>query len=151
MPETAAVDPGAVVADGLAVLVELSGDPSLAVGGKRFYKEFERVVRPEIRSGDRATIALPCVRMDDRFPALLVVLQDRAILAWKSGRFRRTTYVETVPLRTSWGATVAPGVGARQPVQVLTVQWAEQQPWVVAVPSDSATTRFVRALFAAAR
>lgn len=151
MPESAAVDPAAVVADGLAVLVGVSGDPSLATGGASFYEALKDALRPEFRSGDHAEIALPCVRIADRLPALLVVLQDRAILAWTSGRFRKTTHVETVQRSASWGSTVAPGIGARQPIQVLTVQWAEQAPWVVAVPSDAATTRFLRTLFAAAR
>lgn len=149
MPETAAVDPGVVVADGLAVLVGLSGDPSLAKGGTGIYESLKDALQPEFRAGDHAEIALPCVRMDDRFPALLLVLQDRAILAWNSGRFRATSRVETVPLGESWGATIAPGIGARQPVQVLTVQWAERPPWVIAVPSDATTTRFLRACFIA--
>ena len=147
MPDDTAVDPGTVVADGLAVLVGLSGDPSLAKGGTAIYEPLKEALRPEIRPGDEAEIVLPCVRMADRCPALLVVFQDRAILAWASGRFRKRARVETVPLSESWGATVAPGTGARKPVQVLTVQWAEQAPWVVAVPSDAATTRFLRMRF----
>jgi hypothetical protein len=55
-----------------------------------------------------------------------------------------------VLLSASLGATIAPGLGARQPVKVLTVQWAEQPPWVLAVPSDASTTRFLRTCFVAA-
>jgi hypothetical protein len=149
MPGNPAVDLGAVVADGLAVLVGLSGDPSLAKGGTAIYGSLKDALSPEIRPGDHAQIALPCVRMADRYPALLVVLQERAILAWSAGRFRSTPRVETVPLIESWGATIAPGIGARQPVQVLTVLWAERPPWVVAVPSDATTTRFLRTCFIA--
>jgi hypothetical protein len=118
MPESAAVHQGTVVADGLAVLVGLSGDPTLATGGTGIYEALKEALRPEIRSGDHAEIALPCVRMADKFPALVVVLRDRA--------------------------TIAPGIGSRQPVQVLTVQWADRPPWVVAVPSDTSTTRSLR-------
>ncbi len=150
MPAEVTFDAAAVVAAGLSVVVELAGDPSLAVGGTRIYRTVEDAVRPEVRVGDRATIALPCVRMADKLPALLLVLQDRAIVGWKSGVYRKTLHVETVPLSASWGATIAPGIGARQPVKVLTVQWAEQPPWVLAVPSHDSTTRFLRTCFIAA-
>jgi hypothetical protein len=147
MADSATFDPGAVVTDGLAVLVGLSGDPSLAVGGTSFYQALAEALPPEIRSGDRATIALPCVRMADTLPALL---EDRAILAWKAGRFRKTSRVETVPLSSSWGATIAPGIGAHKPVKVLTVQWGDRPPWTLAVPSDDGTTRVLRTCFKAA-
>jgi hypothetical protein len=150
MPADATFDPAGVVAAGLAVVAELAGDPSLATGGAGLYGTLKEALAPEIRPGDRATIALPCVRMADRLPALLVVLQDRAILAWKSGTYRKTLHAEAVPLSASWGATIAPGTGARQPVKVLTVQWAEHPPWVLAVPSDASTTRFLRTCFIAA-
>ena len=150
MHADATFDPAEVVAAGLSVVAELARDPSLATGGTGIYRAVEGALRPEIRAGDRATIAVPCVRMADKLPALLVVLQDRAILAWKSGVYRKTLHAETVPLSASWGATIAPGIGARQPVKVLTVQWAEQPPWVLAVPADEPTTRFLRTCFIAA-
>ena len=150
MPADATFDAAEVVAAGLAVVAELAGDPSLVAGGARIHEALEEALRPEIRAGDRARIALPCVRMADKLPALLVVLQDRAIVAWRSGIYRKKDHVETVPLSASWGATIAPGLGARQPVKVLTVQWAEQPPWVLAVPSDASTTRFLRTCFIAA-
>ncbi len=150
MPRDATFDPSEVVAAGLAVVAELAGDPSLATGGAGIYRAVEGALRPEIRARDRATIVVPCVRMADKLPALLVVLQDRAVVAWKSGVCRKVLHAETVPLSASWGATIAPGLGARQPVKVLTVQWAEQPPWVLAVPSDPSTTRFLRTCFVAA-
>jgi hypothetical protein len=150
MPADATFDPAEVVAAGLSVVAELAGDPSLAAGGAGIYRAVEGALRPEIRAGDRATIALPCIRMADKLPALLVVLQDRAIVAWKSGMYRKTLHAETMPLGASWGATIAPGTGARQLVKVLTVQWADQPPWVLAVPSDASTTRFLRTCFIAA-
>lgn len=150
MPADAEFDPAEVVAAGLSVVAELAGDPSLATGGAGIYRAVARAVAAEIRPGDRATIAVPCVRMEGKLPALLVVLQDRAVLAWKSGVYRKALHAETVPLSASWGATVAPGIGARQPVKVLTVQWAEQPPWVLAVPSNDSTTRFLRTCFIAA-
>jgi hypothetical protein len=150
MSADATFDPAEVVAAGLSVVAELAGDPSLAAGGAGIYRAVGGALRPEIRSGDRATIAVPCVRMSDKLPALLVVLQDRAILAWRSGLYRKKLHVDTMPLSASWGATIAPGLGARQPVKVLTVQWAEQPPWVLAVPSDASTTRFLRTCFIAA-
>jgi hypothetical protein len=82
-------DPAKVIAAGLAVVADLAGDPSLAAGGAGIFKAAEPVVRPEIGAGDEATITVPCVRMKDKLPALLVVLQDRAIVAWKSGVYRR--------------------------------------------------------------
>lgn len=150
MPADAAFDPAEVVAAGLSVVAELAGDPSLATGGASIYRAVGAALRPEIRAGDRATIAVPCVRMADKLAALLVVLQDRAILAWKSGVYRKALHAEIVPLAASWGATIAPGIGARQPVKVLTVQWADAPPWVLAVPSDESTTRFLRTCFIAA-
>jgi hypothetical protein len=150
MPADATFDPAEVVAAGLAVVAGLAGDPSLAAGGAGIYRSVQGALVPEIRAGDRATIALPCVRMADKLPALLVVLQDRAILAWKSGVYRKTLHAETVPLSASWGATIGSGFGARQPVKVLTVQWAEHPSWVLAVPSDASTTRFLRTCFVAA-
>lgn len=150
MREDTTSDPAALVADGLAVVVGLSGDPTLALGGTRIYDAVKDAVAPEIRSGDSATIVLPCVRMEGGLPALLLILEDRAILGWEEGRFRKTSRTETVPLSSSWGATIAPGIGARQPVKVLTVQWGDQPPWVLAVPSDDAVTRFLRTCFIAA-
>ena len=150
MPADPKFDPADVVAAGLAVVAELAGDPSLVAGGAAIYRVVGPAVGPGIRPGDRATIAVPCVRMADKLPALLVVFDDRAILGWKSGAFRGRLHVETVPLGSSWGATISPGLGAHQPVKVLTVQWAERDPWVLAVPSDAATTRFLRTCFIAA-
>lgn len=149
MPDAATHDPRAVVVAGLAIAVEVSGDPSLATGGARIYDAVRTLIAPELGPDDRATIAVPCVRMADRLGALLLVLQDRAILAWTSGVYRKKFRFETMPLSSSWGATIAPGSGARQPVKVLTVQWAEAPPWVVAVPSDAATTRLLRECFIA--
>ena len=149
MSAGATFDAAGVVDAGLAVVVDLAGDASLAAGGARIYRGVEAALRPEIHEGDRATVALPCVRMEDKLPALLLLLQDRAILAWRSGLYRKVLHVETRPLSASSGATIAPGVGARQPVKVLTVQWAEDAPWVVAVPSAERTTRFLRTCFIA--
>ncbi len=151
MRDDTTFDPAALIADGLAVVVDLSGDPTLALGGTRIYDVVRDAVAPEVRPGDRATIVLPCVRMDGGLRSLLLVLEDRAILAWEEGRFRKTSRVETAPLSSSWGATIAPGIGARQPVKVLTVQWGDRDPWVVAVPSDDAVTRFLRTCFKAAQ
>ncbi len=150
MPESATFDPGAVVADGLAVLVDISGDPSLAVGGTYFYDAVRGVLDPEIRSGDRAAIALPCVRMAGGLPALLMILEDRAILGWREGRFRKVSRVEVARLDALGGSTVAPGVGAHKTVKVLTVMWEDLPPWVLAVPDNAETTRLLRTCLAVA-
>jgi hypothetical protein len=149
MQDAPSFDPKAVVVAGLSIAVAVSGDPSLAAGGARIYDAVRAVIAPELGPADHATIAVPCVRMADRLGALLLILQDRAILAWTSGISRKKRHFETMPLNSSWGATIAPGTGAHQPVKVLTVQWAEGPPWVVAVPSDSSTTRLLRECFIA--
>ena len=147
----AASDAAGVVSDGLAVLVGLTKDSSLELGGTTFFEAAGAELRAELRPGDAATIALPCVRMADKVPALLVVLQDRAILAWSKGLVRKRVTVETVPLSSVWGSTVAPGIGARHPVMVLTVQWADRPPWTVAIPTDPELNQFMRTCFAPAR
>jgi hypothetical protein len=149
MPEDTAFDPGTVVADGLAVLVGLSGDATLAKGGTLIYGDLKEALRPEIHADDHATIALPCVLMAGGIPALMTILDDRAILAWKEGRFRKVPRVEVARLDSRGGSTVAPGVGARHTVKVLTVMWDDVEPWVVAVPDNAETTRFLRTCLSA--
>ncbi len=140
-----------VVADGLAVVVGLASDPSLAVGGMTVFDSVAGALESEIRATDRASIAFPCVRVKGRKGALAIVLDDRAILAWATGIYRVEPHVDVVPRAKSWGATVAPGLGARQPVRILTVQWAERDPWVVAVPDHPEVAKFVRECFREAR
>jgi hypothetical protein len=149
MPDALSFDPKDLVAGGLSVAVTVSGDASLAVGGTRIYESVRAAIAPELGPADHVTIVVPCVRIADRLGAILVVLQDRAILAWVSGIYRKKRHVEVMPLSSSWGATIAPGSGARRAIRILTIQWAEGPPWVIAVPSDAATTRFLRECFIA--
>ncbi len=149
MPGSPISDPTSVVAEGFAALADLTRDPSLVTGGEAIHRSVATALAAELRDGDRATIATPCIRMEGQRPSLLIVLDDRAVLAWTTGVLRPTPHAEALPLDESWGATVAPGKGARQPVKVLTVQWAESDPWVVAVPDRPELTRFLRECFRA--
>jgi len=148
MPEVAA-EVAATIARGLASVVELTREPALATGGETILRSVSGAVAAELDPREDIVIALPCIQMADKKPSLLVVLEDRAILAWSTGVLRSTPHSDVVPLAESWGATIAPGIGSRQPVKVLTVQWAERDPWVVAVPDYPQLTGRLRELFRA--
>ena len=128
---------------GLAVVAELAGDPSLAAGGTDIYRAVG-VGDGARRSAREIARRSPCRASGWPTGSPRCSWWSRTVRYSRGvGRCtERRLEAETMPLSASWGATVAPGIGARQPVKVLTVQWADDAPWVLAVPSAEATTRF---------
>lgn len=144
-------DPTDIVVDGLAVTAETCGDPSAGKDGAGLYCDVKEQFDREIRPGDKAVIAFPCVSMEAREPALVLVLEDRAILAWSKGLFRPKVSIVTEPRSAVTDACIEPGSGSNRAATFLVVSFGDDRRWTLAMPGNRKDFwEQVRTLFASA-
>jgi len=130
-------DPSDIVVEGLTAAAESAEDVSLGKDGAGLYAEVRQVLDVELRADDQGVVAFACINMSSRTPAFLLVLKDRAFLAWSKGMFRPKTTIESLSLGKVTQATVASGTGANRDATFLTVVSPGNEPWVLALPSKS--------------
>ena len=95
-------DPSDTIADGLAVFALSTDDDSVTHAGAAAYRRVYRAVREQMRPGDSCRLALPStiVTPDRRIACLVIVLQDRVLVAYERGLFRRRTEALVIPIPT---------------------------------------------------
>ncbi len=96
-----------VITDGLMNYVALSGDKSDVDLVGALYGDLQEAFMSELREGDVCDFAFPSMilRRDVRAPTLVVILQDRVVVAWQKGLFRKKLEQEVVSvqnIRDAW-------------------------------------------------
>lgn len=142
------LDPVDIITDGLTVAAGLLGTRSVAREFMMVFpdvrNEFEALLRP----GDVAKIAIPCLNNDPaiREMSILVVLPDRAILAWSKGLFRRRVGADVIDLGSVRNAVIGSGAGGAAVRRVLTVTGTAT--WEIILLSDKPEfAEYVRSCF----
>jgi len=148
MPEPPDFDPSDVIIDGLMTAEQLLGDPALVRQFMSVYPDVRGQLDALLAPGDRAAITIPCINNDPAVGEVstLVLLKDRAILAWSKGLFRRTVGTSVMALASVREARIGSGPSGRGTNRVLFV--AGEHDWELVLFSDKPEfTEHVRSHF----
>jgi hypothetical protein len=93
-------DPTDTIVDGLTAFAMAVDDRSVAEGGAQAYLPLVRTIRELMRPDDRCRLAFPSmiIRPDLRGGCLIIVLEDRVLVVYERGMFRRTTEALVIPI-----------------------------------------------------
>ncbi|HEY7174278.1 MAG TPA: hypothetical protein VH442_05120 [Micromonosporaceae bacterium] len=95
-------DPVHTIADGITAYATAVNDHSVAEGGALAYRLLAREIRQLMRPGDTCRLALPSIIMtaNVRVGCFVIVLQDRVLIVYKRGTFRKTPETIVIPIST---------------------------------------------------
>jgi hypothetical protein len=104
-------DPVHTIADGITAYATAVNDHSVAEGGALAYRLLAREIRQLMRPGDTCRLALPSIIMtaNIRVGCFVIVLQDRVLIAYKRGTFRKTSETIVIPISTITDVYAEPG------------------------------------------
>lgn len=95
-------DPADTIADGLAVFAVATNDHSVTQEGAALYRRLSRKIRETMRPGDTCRLALPGVIVTPtlRTACFTAVLDDRVLIVYERGVFRKTAKATIIPTYT---------------------------------------------------
>ena len=105
-----------ILANGLTNFANATGDKAVLEMGAIGFRDVKDVFIENIRADDTCIFAFPSmvVLPDIRVECFVAVLNDRVIVAWRKGVFRKTTVSRVIPKSTirqaSWAVINRPGV-----------------------------------------
>jgi hypothetical protein len=125
------------ITDGMAAYLMAVNDRGSLQLGAVAYKSVASEVESLIRAEDVCKLAFPSmiVRPDIRIECLVVVLQDRLIIAWKAGLIRKTVHSMVIPFTGITGIRREKGTSAATRRATLLVISGEQSA-TIALPTD---------------
>src|SRR5216684_2528465 len=106
---------GNILANGLMNFANVSGDKSMMELATVALRDVRDVFVENIKADDTCTFAFPSmvVLPDIRVECFVAVLDDRVIVAWRKGFFKKTTCSRVIPKSTireaSWAVSNRPG------------------------------------------
>lgn len=104
-----------ILSNGLMNFANATGDRSMVQAGAMALREVRDVFVENIKADNTCTFAFPSmvVLPDIRTDCFVAVLNDRVIVAWRKGFFRKTTVSRVIPKSTirqaSWAVSNRPG------------------------------------------
>jgi len=104
-----------ILSNGLMNFANVTGDRSMVQAGAMALREVRDVFVENIKVDNTCTFAFPSmvVLPDIRTDCFVAVLNDRVIVAWRKGFFRKTTVSRVIPKSTirqaSWAVSNRPG------------------------------------------
>ncbi len=104
-----------IISDGLIKFVNAMRDKTLLQAGATFYRDTQNVFVENIKADNTCMFAFPSmvVLPDVRIECFVAVLNDKVIVAWRKGFFKKTTYSRVIPKNTikeaSWAISNLPG------------------------------------------
>jgi hypothetical protein len=116
-----------ILSNGLMNFANATGDRSMVQAGAMGLREVRDVFVENIKADDTCTFAFPSliVLPDIRTDCFVAILNDRVIVAWRKGLFRKTTVSRVIPKSTikgaSWGGINHPGVTRGSGAALLTI------------------------------
>ncbi|MFL5659577.1 MAG: hypothetical protein ACJ8CB_36020 [Ktedonobacteraceae bacterium] len=116
-----------ILAKGLMNFANATGDRSMVQAGAIALRDVKDVFVENIRADNTCTFAFPSmvVLPDIRVECFVAILNDRVIVAWRKGLFRKTTVSRVIPKSTikgaSWGVINRPGVTRGSGAALLTI------------------------------
>lgn len=95
-------DPTDTIADGLGAFAVAVDDRSVAKDGAQAYRPLARRIRELMHPGDTCRLAFPSmiIRPDLRVGCFVIVLQDRVLIVFERGMFRKTSEAVVIPIVT---------------------------------------------------
>jgi hypothetical protein len=134
-------DPSDTIADGLAVYAVITNDHSAVDDGALIYRTLSRRLREVMRPGDSCSAALPAMILNSNLRAacFVAILQDRVLIAYQRGLFRKTSEVIVIPTSTITDVRGHIGsTGSAKGASLIT--FAGDPTASIAVPSTTAAT-----------
>jgi hypothetical protein len=116
-----------ILAKGLMNFANATGNRSMVQAGGIALRDVKDVFVENIRADNTCTFAFPSmvVLPDIRVECFVAILNDRVIVAWRKGLFRKTTVSRVIPKSTikgaSWGGINHPGVTRGSGAALLTI------------------------------
>ncbi len=104
-----------ILSNGLMNFANVTGDRSMVQAGAMALREVRDVFVENIKVDNTCTFSFPSmvVLPDIRTDCFVAVLNDRVIVAWRKGFFRKTTVSRVIPKSTirqaSWAVSNRPG------------------------------------------
>jgi hypothetical protein len=117
-------DPVHTIVDGITAYAAAINDQSVAEGGVLAYRLLAREIRQVMRPGDTCRLALSStiVTPDVRVGCFVIVLQDRILIAFRRGMFRKTSETVVIPISSITGVRSESGTSiATLGTQLLTI------------------------------
>lgn len=133
-------DPDDLIVDGITNTVDLLGDADFTMLAAQAYRPVRAVVQPLLQPGDVVRLTLPTLLLltnpTRRPSAVALFLDNRLILAWTIGVFKKTAH--HVVLRTDeiTEVSVGNGTGSASAATVLTVR-AGNASWDLVLPQST--------------
>ena len=103
-----------ILANGMENFVNATGDREMSKFGAMVLSDIKDVFIENIKAGDTCAFAFPSmvVLPDIRVECFVAILNDRVVVAWRKGIFRKTTVSRIIPKRTikqsSWAISNHP-------------------------------------------
>jgi hypothetical protein len=104
-----------ILSNGLVNFANATGDREIVKFGAVVLRNVQDVFVENIKAGETCTFAFPSmvVLPDIRVECFVAVLNDRMVVAWRKGVFRKTTVSRVIPKGTikqaSWAISNRPG------------------------------------------
>jgi hypothetical protein len=128
-----------ILANGLMNFANATGDKSMVELATMALRDVRDVFVENIKADDTCTFAFPSmvVLPDIRVECFVAILNDRVIVAWRKGLFRKKTVSRVIPKHTikqaSWAVVNRPGV-TRGGAALLTI--IADETIDIALPQD---------------
>jgi hypothetical protein len=115
-----------IISGGLLNFVTAMGDKLMLEAGGMFYRGTQDVFVENIEADNACLVAFPSMVIlpDDRTEGFVAVLNDKIIVAWRKGFFKKTIYSRVIPKITirqaSWTVSDQPGTRGASLLTIIT-------------------------------
>ena len=116
-------DASETVIDGLTNFAQFMQDINFGVAGAAHYRALKSAIDEAMTPSDVCVLAFSTIILDQstRPSALVVIVQDRLIVAWKRGAFRKTMMREVILLSSITSVKKVIGDGALRAANLMRI------------------------------